>query len=78
MNDILDNLTAALQNDLAEVSIIPNCTGGIQINVQDEEEMAEVVAHLATMMFEYGFEDIQLTTNKARKEINIDIIGEEE
>lgn len=78
MNDILDNLTAVLQNDLAEASIIPNCNGGIQINVQDEEEMAEVVAQLATIMFEYGFEDIQLATNKARKEVYIDIIGEDE
>lgn len=78
MNDILDNLTAALQNDLAEASIIPCNNGGIQINVQDEEEMAEVVAHLAAIMYEYGFEDIQLTTNKARKEVYVDIIGEEE
>lgn len=78
MNDILTNIQNAILNQVEGANIIPWNNGGIQVNVEDSQDIAAILCIAGEMMGEYGGEDIQITTNQKEFEVYIDICEREE
>lgn len=77
-NDILDNIQNAVLNQLEDATVIPWNNGGIQVNVEDSQDIAAILCIAGEIMGEYGGEDIQITTNQKNFEVFIDICERED
>lgn len=73
-NNILTNIQNAILNQVEGADIVPCCNGGIQVNVEDSQDIAAILCIAGEMMGEYGGEDIQITTNQKEFEVYIDIL----
>ena len=78
MNDIITNIQNAILNQVEGADIIPWNNGGIQVNVEDSQDIAAILCIAGEMMGEYGGEDIQITTNQKEFEVYIDLCEREE
>ena len=61
--------------------IIPCDNGGIQVSVEDPDDIPGVLSAIADVMFDYSLDDVQITTNQDKCEVyitEIDREGEDE
>lgn len=76
--DTIDMIQNAILNFCEDAKIIPWNNGGIQVNVEDPTNIPGVIATVADVMYDYGCDDVQITTNQDRCEVYIDICDREE
>lgn len=76
--DTIKMIQNAILNFCDGVTITPWNNGGIQVNVDDAQNIAGVIATVADVMYDYGCNDVQITTNQAKYEVYIDEIEREE
>lgn len=71
-----------IQNDILlfceDATITPFNNGGIRVEVEDPTNIPGILCRVAEVMYNYGLDDIQITTNQARCEVYIDICDREE
>ena len=71
-----------IQNDILlfceDAKIIPFNNGGIQVKVEDPTNIPGILYRVAEVMYNYGIDDIQITTNQAKCEVYIDVCNREE
>lgn len=72
MNDIITSIQNAVLNQLEGATVIPCNNGGIQVNVEDSQDIAAILCIAGEIMGDYGGEDIQITTNQKEFEVYID------
>lgn len=76
--DTIEMIQNAILNFCEDAKIIPWNNGGIQVNVEDPTNIPGVIATVADVMYDYGCDDVQITTNQDRCEVYIDICDREE
>lgn len=71
-----------IRNDILlfceDAKIIPSNNGGIRVEVEDPTNIPGILYRVAEVMYNYGIDDIQITTNQARCEVYIDVCDREE
>ena len=72
MNTI-KNIQNYILNWCETATITPTCNGGIQVNVEDEQELPAIISAVANALYEYQLEDVRIATNQAQKEIYISL-----
>ena len=71
-----------IQNDILlfceDATTAPCNNGGIQVEVEDPTNIPGILCRVAEVMYNYGLDDIQITTRRARCEVYINVCDREE
>lgn len=76
--DTIETIQNIILNQIEGVKIVPCNNGGIQVTVQDKQDCGAVLACIADVMYDYGCDDVMVTTNQDRYEVYIDICDRED
>lgn len=72
--DIISNIKMAVLNQVEGAKVLPYNNGGIEVQVEDSQDCAAVIACAADMLYDYGGDDIQITTNQKQLKVFIDVL----
>lgn len=71
-----------IQNDILlfceDATVTPCNNGGIRVDVEDPTNIPGILCRVAEVMYNYGIDDIQITTRQARCEVYIGVCDREE
>ena len=71
-----------IQNDILlfceDATVTPCNNGGIRVEVEDPTNIPGILYRVAEVMYNYGLDDIQITTRQARCEVYINVCDREE
>ena len=74
----MDKIIMMLENFIEGIEILPFNNGGIEVRLQDSDDVAAVLATVADAMHDWDVEDVQITTDQAGYKVYIDEVDRED